>query len=86
MEGAVQGEQRSSCWLGLLSSTSDTSTSSEQHRVRRTSVEVTILLISDWEKEVEWMKGMLGAFGQDPLFPATSFHTGAHVRRSPDQR
>ena len=33
MEGAVQGEQTSSCWLGLLSSTSDTSTSSEQHRV-----------------------------------------------------
>lgn len=47
---------------------------------------VGILLLSVWEAEAEWMKGMLGPFGQDPLFPATSFHTGVHVCSSPDQR
>lgn len=47
---------------------------------------VRILLLSDWEEEVEWRERMLGAFGQDPLFLATSLHTGVHVCSSPNQR
>lgn len=84
-EAVPGGEPRGGGW-SYWGCAGSNSTCSEQPRRWGTGVAVQILLISDWEEEVEWVKGMLGVFGQDPLFPATSFHTGAHVCSSPDQR